>query len=216
LDQQDKDIIKGLHKDCPKAMKQLFEAYYKPLCFYTMRYVVTMSVAEEIVSDVMYKIWQNRHYEYRAETFRDYLYTASRNTAFNYLRQQQTYNKALTDNWADQVRGELIEETPLDAIITNEIKSKLSDLMKTLPDQCRKAFVMSRVEDMSYEEIASKMDISSNTVKYHIKVALQKLRDGLSNTMLLLIMTRLFFNDFLYNPLTLFLISISIATQITI
>jgi len=214
LDQQNKDIIIGLHKDCPKAMKQLFEVYYKPLCFYIMRYVVTMSVAEEIVSDVMYKIWLNRHYEYRADTFRDYLYTATRNTAYNYLRQQQTYNKVISDNWADQIRGELIEETPLDAIITNEIKSKLNNLMETLPDQCRKAFIMSRVEDLSYDEIASKMDISSNTVKYHIKVALQKLRDGLSNTMLLLIMTRMIFNDFLNNPISFFLISILITINI--
>ena len=215
LDIHDKDIIIGLHKDCLKAMKQLFEVYYKQLCFYSMRYVVTMSIAEEVVSDVMYKIWQNRHYEYRAETFRDYLYTATRNTAFNYLRQQQTY-KALSDNWADTVRGELIEETPLDAIITKEIKSKLNELMKTLPDQCRKAFLMSRVEDMSYDEIASKMDISPNTVKYHIKIALQKLRDGINHTMALLVFFRFFFNDFLYNPYTFFLLSLLITTRISI
>ena len=214
MDQQDKDIIKGLHKDCPNAMKQLFEMYYKPLCFYSMRYVVTMTIAEEIVSDVMYKIWQNRHFAFRAETFRDYLYTATRNTSFNYLRQQQVYNKAITDNWADQVRSELIEETPLDTIITNEIKLKLNDLMETLPEQCRKAFIMSRVEDMSYDEIASKMDISSNTVKYHIKVALQKLREGLSTTMLMLIIIRMV--DLFSNPFTFFMFLISVTTQITI
>ena len=185
MDQQDKDIIIGLHKGCPKAMKQLFETYYKQLCFYSMRYVVTMSVAEEVVSDVMYKIWQNRHFDFRAETFRDYLYTATRNTAFNYLRQQQTY-KALSDSWADDVRNELIEETPLDAMISEEMQSKLTELMRSLPEQCRKAFLMSRVEDMSYDEIASKMDISPNTVKYHIKIALQKLRDGITGTLSLL------------------------------
>jgi len=216
LEHQDNDIIKGLHKDCPKAMKQLFEAYYKQLCFYSMRYVVTMSIAEEIVSDVMYKIWLNRHSQYRVETFRDYLYTATRNTSINYLRQQQIYNKALSDNWADQVREELIEETPLDTIITNEIKAKLNDLMETLPEQCRKAFLMSRVEDMSYDEIATKMEISSNTVKYHIKIALQKLRDGLGNAMSLLLIIRVIFNDLLYNPITFFLFLILISTRITI
>jgi RNA polymerase sigma-70 factor (ECF subfamily) len=37
---------------------------------------------------------------------------------------------------------------------------------------------MSRVDNLSYEEIAAKMDISTNTVKYHIKTALQRLRAG--------------------------------------
>ena len=122
----------------------------------------------------------------------------------------------ISDYCSDNFRGELIEETPLDAIITKEIKSKLNDLMKTLPDQCRKAFLMSRVDDMSYDEIATKMDISSNTVKYHIKIALQKLRDGLGNTMSLLIILRIFFNDLLYNPYTFFLLSILVKSRITI
>jgi len=175
-------MIKNLEQDRPQAMKQIFEMYYVPLCSYALRYTADISIAEEIVSDVMYKIWQNRHIGYRADTFREYLYAATRNTALNYLKQQQNLRK-LSDDWAARFRRELIEETPLDTLIVDEMQSKLDSLMDALPEQCRKAFLMSRFDDMTYEEIAAQMNVSTNTVKYHIKTALQKLRDGMGDFM---------------------------------
>jgi RNA polymerase sigma-70 factor (ECF subfamily) len=171
----DKDIIEGLNRDHPQAMKRIYDLYYVPLCCYAARYVTSRFIAEEIVSDVMYKRWQNRHSGYRTETFREYLFTATRNTTLNYLKQQQNQKK-LTDRWAEQLRNELVEETPLDKLITEELHLRINRLMDMLPEQCRKAFLMSRMDDMTYEEIAAQMDISVNTVKYHIKIALQKLR----------------------------------------
>ena len=185
--QQINHIIENLLQDSPKAMELLFELFYKPLCFYAVRYAQNMQVAEEIVSDVMYKIWQNRLQGYRAETFREYLFTATRNTAINYLRQKKK-QKELTDNWAEQFRGELIEETPLDIMITEEMQTKLNNLINSLPEQCRKVFIMSRFNEMTYDEIATKMNISQNTVKHHIKTALQKLRAGMGDFMLWLIL----------------------------
>ena len=188
-----KDIIEGLFCDSAQAMKSLFDLYYKQLCFYAVRYVSSMPVAEEVVSDVMFKIWQNRHSGYRADSFNDYLYTATRNTAYNYLKQKQKQQQ-LADAWANKIRSELIEETPLDTIISDEMQSKLVHLMDELPEQCRKAFMMSRIDDMTYEEIAVQMNISPHTVKHHIKIALQKLRAGMGSILMWFV---LFLNFFL-------------------
>ena len=187
-------------------MEGLYELYYKPLCCYAVRYVASMPVAEEVVSDVMYKIWQNRHNDYRADSFREYLFTATRNTALNYLKQQQK-QKQLSDAWADMFRGELIEETPLDIMITEEMQTKLNRLIDTLPEQCRKVFLMSRLRDMTYEEIADQMNISPNTVKHHIKTALQKLRAGMGDLFIWLILFLSFFMIFFIYAPTRFLFS---------
>ena len=202
-----KDIIEGLLKDSPQAMKRMFEMFYKPLCSYAVRYVQSMPVAEEIVSDVMYKIWQNRNKNYRSETFREYLYTATRNTALNHLKQQQN-QRELSENWAEQYRGDLIEETPLDIMIAEETQSKLNRLIENLPEQCRKALMLSRMEDMSYDEIAAQMGISINTVKYHIKTALQKLRAELGTVLAWLIFLWTFSVIFFLHLPTLFPFSI--------
>ena len=173
------ELITALNQDHPQAMRRIFETYYTPLCSVALRYVGNMSIAEEVASDVMVQLWKNRHSGYRAETFREYLLTATRNTSINYLKQQKNL-QTFADSWAEQIRDELIDETPLDKIIVNEIQSTYERLMETLPEQCRKAFQMSRFDDMTYDEIAEQMHISVNTVKYHIKTALQKLRTGMS------------------------------------
>jgi RNA polymerase sigma-70 factor (ECF subfamily) len=185
--QHNEAIIGGLLLDRPQAMQQVFDLYYAPLCRYAARYTAGMPVAEEVVSDVLYKIWQNRHTGYRAETFREYLFTATRNTALNYLKQQHN-RKELADSWAEQLRHELIEETPLDTLIADELQQKVDTLMGALPEQCRKVFLMSRIDEMTYDEIAMQMDISVNTVKYHIKTALQKLRAGMERCLVWLIL----------------------------
>lgn len=187
------NIIKGLSQNRPQAMKQIFDLYYAPLCGYAARYTADMTTAEEIVSDMMYKIWQNRHNGYRAETFREYLFTATYNTALNHLKQKQNIRK-LSDNWAEQLRHELIEETPLDALIADEMQSKFDKLIENLPEQCRKIFLLSRAENMTYEDIANNMDISINTVKYHIKMALQKIRSGMGKFMIwIFLLCKIFF-----------------------
>ena len=182
-----KSIIEGLICDSPQAMKRIFDLFYKPLCCHAMRYAQSMPVAEEIVSDVMYKVWQNRHNGYRYDTFYEYLYTATRNTALNYLKQQQN-QKMLSDNWAESLRNELIEETPLDIMIAEETQSNFNRLIDALPEQCRKAFLMSRVDEMSYDEIAAQMNISTNTVKFHIRTALQKLHTGMDSIVVWLLL----------------------------
>ena len=190
-------------RDSPQAMKRMFDLFYKPLCCCAVRYAHSMPVAEEIVSDVMYKIWQNRHKGYRPETFRDYLFTATRNTALNYMKHEQ-YRKKYIDSWSDDLRNELIDETPLDALISKENQSELNNLIDSLPDQCRKAFLMSRMEDMTYDEIATQLNISQNTVKYHIKTALQKLQAGVGKLAAWLILLWTFFLLFLLHIPTLF------------
>ena len=202
-----KNIIEGLLHDSPEAMKQLFDLFYKPLCGYAVRYAQSMHIAEEIVSDVMFKIWQNRHQKYRPESFREYLITATRNTALNYLKQQQN-QKMFTESWSDDLRNELIEETPLDMLIAKETLLKLNDLIDSLPEQCRKVFLMSRVDDMSYDEIATQMNISTNTVKFHIKSALQRLHAGMDSVLVWLILFWTFFVIILLHIPTLFPFSI--------
>jgi len=198
-----KNIIEDLLRDKPQAMNHMFDLFYKPLCYCAVRYAQSMPVAEEIVSDVMFKIWQNRHDGYRPETFRDYLFTATRNTALNYVKREQSRKKYI-DSWADDLRNELIEETPLDTLIAKETQSELDSLINTLPEQCRKAFMMSRMEDMTYDEIATQLNISQNTVKYHIKTALQKLQAGVGQFVVWLILLWTFFLIFFMHTPTLF------------
>ena len=72
---------------------------------------------------------------------------------------------------------------PLASLIESELTETLQKAIEKLPPQCRKIFEMSRIEQLTHEEIALKLDVSINTVHMQIKRALSKLRIELKDFM---------------------------------
>ena len=68
---------------------------------------------------------------------------------------------------------------PLSNLISNESVEEVENAINALPDQCREIFTMSRFDELTYEEIASQLNISINTVRTQISRALHKLREQL-------------------------------------
>ena len=71
-------------------------------------------------------------------------------------------------------------------IVCLEDKIELS--INHLPLQTKKVFQLKRREELSYEEISSQLNISVNTVKYHMKSALQTLRVELATYMISIVL----------------------------
>lgn len=68
-----------------------------------------------------------------------------------------------------------------------ELETMISEKIALLPEECQKVFYLSRYENKSYAEIAEELNISINTVKYHIKNALSTLRRELEPYLLLIL-----------------------------
>lgn len=69
--------------------------------------------------------------------------------------------------------------THWDACWEQELESEIMQAIDKLPEECGRVFRMSRFEEKKYEEIACELNISVNTVKYHIKRALALLHEDL-------------------------------------
>ena len=74
-------------------------------------------------------------------------------------------------------------EHPLGWLLEEEMKNTAKQAVNELPRECRQVFELSRYEGKKYSEIAQELDISVNTVKYHIKNALKILSARLSINM---------------------------------
>ena len=66
-------------------------------------------------------------------------------------------------------------------IESTELQSAIEKALLVIPPQCRKVFEMSRFEQLSYSEIGSQLNISTNTVENHISKALKLLRSELKD-----------------------------------
>jgi RNA polymerase sigma-70 factor (ECF subfamily) len=156
-----------------KAFQELFRIFYKPLCRYCRKFVNTMDVAEEVVGDVFYAIWKNRaRYEIQTSAI-SYLFTATRNRAYDHLRKLQRDRSVELERAAHITTTEPSCQDTLEA---NEIQSHLQEAINLLPTSCRKIFQMSRDLGMKYQEIADALGLSIKTVETQMGRALKQIR----------------------------------------
>lgn len=175
----DEYLMKRTFQTDPKAgCEMLFQRYYTNLCSHAVRFVHSKAVAEDIVSEIFSSFWQNRTYEQINTSFRAYLFTSVRHRAYNYVRWQMQREDPL-----DQQSFELKVDShsPEEILQLNELHQKIERIVQEMPPQCRKAYVLKRIEGKKYNEIADELQISSKAVEGLISRALNRLREGLKD-----------------------------------
>ncbi|MDR0750540.1 MAG: RNA polymerase sigma-70 factor [Tannerellaceae bacterium] len=179
---KDSVVIEGLRSGDEKAYKYLYDFHYSILCAVANRYIHDYDVGEMIVSDVIYAIWKNRSGLIINQTLRGYLLRAVKNGCLNYLNRQ-----------SKQISIEPLQESledgahPLEKLIEQELDIKIEACIKALPGLTRQVFVLSRFEELKYNEIAQRLNISVDVVKYHVKSALSKLRKELQEFLVIVL-----------------------------
>jgi RNA polymerase sigma-70 factor (ECF subfamily) len=74
-----------------------------------------------------------------------------------------------------------------DFYIYDELLGKLDQAIIKLPEDYRKSFEMNRFDELTYKEIADKLDVSEKTIAYRISQALKILRTELKDYLPLLL-----------------------------
>ena len=159
-----------------RLFEETYHTYYSVLYNYAVSITKDQALAEDAVSEVFLKLWEGRDTIAIESSLKSYLFKSVYNQCLNALKHIRVQNRyrdfflhhpPLTDDGSDY---------PLSGVIENEINDILQRTIEQLPEQCRKIFVMSRIEGMKHEEIARELGISINTVRTQIHRALEKLR----------------------------------------
>ena len=161
------------------SYKYLYNQYYSKLCRVANFYVKETFISENLVGDLIFAMWENREKLDTIESLNSYLFTSIRNRCFNYLKQAHvkreiSFSKVQENQLIYSLDSE--NDLPVGILIEKELEDKIELSINHLPQQTKKVFQLKRTEELSYEEISSQLNISVNTVKYHMKSALQILR----------------------------------------
>ncbi len=151
------------------AYFQLFKRYSKQLiefsCFLLRK---DLLLAEEVVSDIFFRIWQNSNLT-SIENPKAYLYKAVKNASLNELAKASRHNYVDIEK-AFHVSGN--EISALDNFIQTERFKELEDIIDLLPARRKRVFKLSRIDGLKHKEISTLLDISLRTVEDHISNAL--------------------------------------------
>jgi RNA polymerase sigma-70 factor (ECF subfamily) len=185
--------IRAMFRQNPEqGFELLFRRYYAPLCSHALRVVYTRSAAEDIVSDVMMRFWQQRVYERHIASFRAYLFVAVRNRALNHLKQEllRGLPKKHQESGKEDafMRTHHSSPTPEELAEYEEVRFRIETGIESLSKQCKKVFFMSRFDGKKNAAIAQELNISVRAVEAHITKALQTLKRLLQDYGLLLLL----------------------------
>lgn len=178
-----------------ESFRDLYSRYYEELCRFAMQLLNNSSLAEEVVDDEFLYLWTNRN-RLEIKSIKTYLFRAVHNSCIDVLRSSKHRFSTVSSqvSLADSIhfieRVFVDDEHPLGQLLDKELEAEVRTSVGKLPDDCKRVFLMSRIDHMKYQEIARVLGISVNTVKYHMKHALRLLYDDLSKylyTILLLV-----------------------------
>ncbi|MDX1548165.1 MAG: RNA polymerase sigma-70 factor [Rhodothermales bacterium] len=154
-----------------RAFSELFRAMHTTLLRYAWRFTGEQEAARDIVQDAFLKLWQIREEVDPSRSLKALLYTMVRNLALNHVRAAQYTNDTLPEyDLHDRAPG---ADQQVEAAMLDE---RLRRFIHEMPDRRREAFMLSRFEGLSHEEIAQVMSLTPRTVNTHIVLALKDLR----------------------------------------
>jgi RNA polymerase sigma-70 factor, ECF subfamily len=157
---------------------RLYNDYYVLLCTIADQYLKDKFLAEEVVGDVFLHYWEKYDEITITTSCKAYLVRAVQNRCLNHIEHGKVEEKIKQKIETESTLLGLAESSdyPLGSLYEKELASLIYQSMNSLPDQCRKIFMLSRDEGLTYEEISQKLNISVNTTKTQMKIALSKLR----------------------------------------
>ncbi|NRS87679.1 RNA polymerase sigma-70 factor (ECF subfamily) [Flavobacterium sp. 7E] len=174
----DEELIELLEQGKDKAFDELYFRYRDLLVRFVYVRMKSIPIAEEIVQEVFTTIWERRKVLVIQKKFSAYIYTSVRYVTLDYIKAH-----TITDQYIREVAGNNIvtsnSNNTIESIYHDELQEAVDKATSLLPKKAKEVFVLSRFKQYTNKEIAEELNISLETVKYHISYALKFMRSYL-------------------------------------
>lgn len=128
---------------------------------YALRFVKDSDVAEDVVQDVMFKLWQKREDADSIENLEAWLMVLTRNRSLDVLRKNKRTHVPVDEAFS------LSDQAPIpDKIMESaDVMTMVNSCLDQLQEKQRSIFHLREIEQMSYEEIAQQTGFNLDDVK---------------------------------------------------
>jgi len=172
LDLNNEQLIPLLLAGDESTFESVYKHFLRPLHVYAIAIMKDEDRAEGMVQNVFLKLWDKKERLSFSGSLQAYLYGAVYHECLNYLRHEKVKIKhqqhvvyTMGNNGEENGNMELMD-----------LREKLAVALNELPEKCRTIFQLSRFEELKYQEIADRLQISIKTVEAQMGKALKILR----------------------------------------
>lgn len=170
-----KCFLDGVNRKEEQAWVELYDYFYAPLCCYSTKIIGDAQVAEDIVQNILIKLWHSNLHFNEIKVITAYLYHSVYNTSLNYIRDKQRAKK-IHESWIAEIQ----ESDGVEMALEEEAITRFYQVISHLPEQ-QKQILLRSMKGERVKEIADKMNISENTVKTQKKRAYAFVREQLDD-----------------------------------
>ncbi|MCZ2102380.1 MAG: sigma-70 family RNA polymerase sigma factor [Chitinophagales bacterium] len=161
----------------PQAFEVLFKEYFLALVNFINKYIDDIELSRDIIQNTFLKLWKNRDKIEIQTSVKSYLYQIAKNTMLDYIRAEA---KKKTEN-LDSIEVEVIEDISEEVFDAYLVRSLVEHSLKSVKSKQREIFILNKFEGLSYDEIATYLNISKRMVDYNVNAVMKHLKEDLKD-----------------------------------
>lgn len=162
-----------------------YSSHFERLYRYAFTITKNNAEAEDVVQTIFARLWEKWTELVITTDMSAYLYRSVFNESINRInadKKRQSLHLVYSDhNYSEP--GAYDDEH---ALSDEQINLRIAQVLGQMPEQCRKVFLKSRIDNLKYSEIAQELNISVKTVEVHMSKALKIIRKAIGVIALLL------------------------------
>lgn len=180
----DSELVALLREGDSLAYTEIYSRYKELLYIFAYKRLRDREEARDLIHELFLSVWHKRSELYLHSALSAYLYISVRNRVIDIIahknlssRYVQSFENYVASGYNNNTDHH-VRQKELASLIKREIDN--------LPSKMRRVFELSRKEYYTRKQIAEELEISEETVKSHMHVALKILRVKLSSLLSLI------------------------------
>jgi RNA polymerase sigma-70 factor (family 1) len=170
----DENLMMAVRGGDVEKLGVLFDRHHRSLFDFFARMMGSRTAAEDLVQDVFFRILKYRETFRNDSRFKAWMFHIARNARFDHFRKHQG-ETPLPEHGTDSVESRTL--LPTNELEQQQHEQILERALFKLSEEKREVLVLSRYQEMKYEQIAEVMGCEVGTVKVRVHRALNELRE---------------------------------------
>ncbi|MFA6193305.1 MAG: sigma-70 family RNA polymerase sigma factor [Parcubacteria group bacterium] len=174
-------IVEKILSGDDEAFAEIVKIYLEQVYNFVFRLAGDRDAVEDLTQETFVKAWKNLKRFDQKRSFRTWLFTIAKNTAFDWLKKKKeipfsTFTDEEGESWLENIADENI--LPDEILERKNIAEELDKILQKLPPHYRAILLLHYREGFSLHEIAEILGEPYNTIKSRHQRGLGKLKES--------------------------------------
>lgn len=179
-------LLDRIKEGRPDAFEELFNRYWEPLYLFALKRVQSEDDAKDIVQELFIKFWLKKDQIVITKNLESYLFSIVKYEVLHKVS-QLLRSEEKKQYYQDNILPQFTEF--LDPVQEKELLAAIDKQVQSLPERLKEVYLLRKEEGLSIREIAGKLNISEQTVKNQLGLAVKRMRGALKETLIVILLS---------------------------